>query len=189
MFGNPIDVQKSEANKKVSDFCQVISGYPFASELFNESQSGRPLIRIRDVARGYTETYTTESSNDNYIIRKGDLLIGMDGMFDISPWQSEDALLNQRVCMVKPKTADITKAFVRYSVRPVLKDIEGITMGTTVKHLSASQVSNIRLPFFTKEQALQFEAIEKQADKSKFELKNSIAAIDKVIKSLINENL
>lgn len=29
----------------------------------------------------------------------------------------------------------------------------------------------------------------KQADKSKFELKNSIAAIDKVIKSLINENL
>ena len=35
----------------------------------------------------------------------------------------------------------------------------------------------------------EFARIYKQADKSKFELKKAIEAIDKVIKSLINENL
>ena len=35
----------------------------------------------------------------------------------------------------------------------------------------------------------EFVAIVDQADKSKFELKKAIEAIDKVIKSLINENL
>ena len=37
------------------------------------------------------------------------------------------------------------------------------------------------------EEQRHFEAIYKQADKSKFELRKSIDAIDKVIKSLINE--
>lgn len=36
------------------------------------------------------------------------------------------------------------------------------------------------------EEQRRFEAIYKQADKSKFELRKSIDAIDKVIKSLIN---
>ena len=37
-----------------------------------------------------------------------------------------------------------------------------------------------------KEQQEQFETLYRQADKSKFELKRAIEAIDKVIKSLIN---
>ena len=41
----------------------------------------------------------------------------------------------------------------------------------------------------TIEEHSRFENIYKQADKSGFELRKSIDAIDKVIKSLINENL
>ena len=39
------------------------------------------------------------------------------------------------------------------------------------------------------EEQNRFEEIYKQADKSKFELRKSIEAIDKVIKSLVNVNL
>ena len=39
------------------------------------------------------------------------------------------------------------------------------------------------------EQQTAFEDIYRQADKSGFELRKSVDAIDKVIKSLINENL
>ena len=39
------------------------------------------------------------------------------------------------------------------------------------------------------DEQMKFVAIAQQADKSKFELKKAIEAIDKVIKSLINENL
>ena len=54
------------------------------------------------------------------------------------------------------------------------------------KRVSASYLNHfmVRLPAI--EEQRRFEAIYKQADKSKFELRKSIDAIDKVIKSLIN---
>lgn len=61
--------------------------------------------------------------------------------------------------------------------------------GTTFKELSKRVVEEITIaaPDIILQQ--KFEEIFKQADKSKAELRNSIDAIDKVIKSLINENL
>ena len=61
--------------------------------------------------------------------------------------------------------------------------------GTTFKELSKRVVEEITIaaPDIILQQ--KFEEIFKQADKSKAELRNSIDAIDKVIKSLINENM
>jgi restriction endonuclease S subunit len=166
-FGNPIECQESFKNC-IGDYCQVISGYPFKSELFNEEGNGRPLIRIRDVVRGYTETYTTESCDVQYVVRKDDLLIGMDGIFEISPWKSEDALLNQRVCMIVPKSDKITKNYIIYAVQPVLTSIENQTNATTVKHISAGQVSSIRIPDPDKDKVKAFDSFVCQSDKSKY---------------------
>ena len=88
---------------KLIDVCDIKYGYAFDSALFNSDEKGMPLIRIRDVLRGFTETYTTENYSKDYIIEKDDLLIGMDGEFNISKWNSVNALLNQRVCKVIPK--------------------------------------------------------------------------------------
>ena len=52
-----------------------------------------------------------------------------------------------------------------------------------------SKYLGIGIPNASVEQQKAFTAIAEQADKSKFELKKAIEAIDKVIKSLINENL
>ena len=77
------------------------SGYPFDSAKFSTDHEGRmPLIRIRDVVRGETATFTDESCPEEYVIHRGDILIGMDGDFNVAKWQSEDALLNQRVCSI-----------------------------------------------------------------------------------------
>lgn len=46
--------------KKLGEVCEIIYGYPFDSKLFNNHQKGVPVIRIRDVVRGYSKTYTTE---------------------------------------------------------------------------------------------------------------------------------
>ena len=59
--------------------------------------------------------------------------------------------------------------------------------GTTFKELSRKAVENLKIAVPPIERQDQFETIYKQADKSKFELRKSIDAIDKVIKSLINE--
>lgn len=188
MFGDPITWQNDQTLPPLSESVDVISGFPFNSELFNTDGKGVALIRIRDIQRGSSETYTTESFDEQYRIYKGELLIGMDGMFDIARWKDNDAALNQRVCCLRMKGSE-NDTFIQYLVQPILKHIEKGTNATTVKHISTKQINAIRVPIASYEQKNKFAMIAEQADKSVFELRKSIDAIDKVIKALINENL
>lgn len=167
MFGNPVEWQNDDSIPVLSDTVDVISGYPFDAEQFNSEGNGVALIRIRDIQRGYTETFTTEAFDEKYRINKGDLLIGMDGMFDIARWQSASAALNQRVCCLRMKDAE-NDIFIQYLVQPILKHIELGTNATTVKHLSTKQINAIRIPKATECQKSSFASIVKQADKSKY---------------------
>ena len=54
------------------------------------------------------------------------------------------------------------------------------------KRVGASYLEHFMVGLPSIEEQRHFEAIYKQADKSKFELRKSIDAIDQVIKSLIN---
>lgn len=130
--------------KKLSDYANVISGYAFDSNLFNDL-NGKPLIRIRDIKRGYTETFTTEEYKNEYIVKKDDILIGMDGEFNIAKWKAQDALLNQRVCKVIPNN-NCNKDFIYFSLPFKLKKIESSTSFATVKHISKKQILEIEIP-------------------------------------------
>lgn len=132
--------------KRMLDECSVLYGYPFDSKCFSSSSKDMPLIRIRDVKEGQTSTYYNGDYPKEYIIHKGDYLIGMDGEFNISQWQSEDALLNQRVCKIESKSSNILLRYVyRYLIKE-LKKIEDETPFVTVKHLSAKRLNQIILP-------------------------------------------
>ena len=188
MFGDPVSWQTDTSLPTLNDTVNVISGFPFDSEKFNTEGVGTPLIRIRDIQRGYSETFTTEAFDEQYRIKKYELLVGMDGMFDIARWQSDEAALNQRVCCLRMKGSE-NDTFIQYLVQPILKHIENGTNATTVKHISTKQINGIHVPIASHEQKTKFAMIAEQADKSISELRKSIDAIDKVIKSLINENL
>ena len=86
--------------KKLGEVATILNGYAFDSKLFSEDSNDIPLIRIRDIKRGYTETFYKGDFSEEYIIRKGDYLVGMDGEFNIAEWKGNDALLNQRVCKI-----------------------------------------------------------------------------------------
>lgn len=126
---------------------RIISGYPFDSKLFSDlATEGRPLIRIRDVVRGYTETYTTEECPEQYIINKNDILIGMDGDFNVGKWQNEDALLNQRVCFIQSVSDLLLNDYLFYFLPKPLKQINDVTPSVTVKHLSIKTIESIMIP-------------------------------------------
>ena len=167
MFGDPIAWQNDKSLPVLSDTVNIVSGFPFDAELFNADGNGAVLIRIRDIQRGYSETYTTESFDEQYRIKKSELLIGMDGMFEIARWQSEDAALNQRVCCLRMKGGE-NDTFIQYLVQPILKHIEVGTNATTVKHLSVKQINAIRIPIASDAQKNEFALIVEQADKSKY---------------------
>lgn len=64
--------------------------------------------------------------------------------------------------------------------------IEELGAGSNILNIKPDYINNMEIPVPRIEQQLKFVSIAEQADKSKFELRKSIEAIDKVIKSLIN---
>lgn len=71
------------------------------------------------------------------------------------------------------------------------QQIHSLATGTcgSMRNITKPNLLKVLLPKATTQEQLRFVIIAEQADKSKFELRKSIEAIDKVIKSLINENL
>ena len=98
---------------KLTELCDIQYGYAFDSQQFTEDASYPQLARIRDVKRGYSETYYSGEYPEEYILSAGDLLIGMDGEFNIARWKIDGALLNQRVCKVKAKP-DTDEEYLRF---------------------------------------------------------------------------
>ena len=70
----------------------------------------------------------------------------MDGDFNVARWKGGTALLNQRVCCLRPRDS-IDGQFLYYSLSFPLKVINDLTYSTTVKHLSSYDVKRIRLPY------------------------------------------
>lgn len=131
-------------SRKLPEVCEIQYGFPFDSSLFS-AEGDLPLIRIRDVARGYTETYTSEKCDVAYLVHEGDILVGMDGVFNVAKWKGEPAYLNQRVCRIIPNET-IDADFLFYFIPTALKKIENETAFVTVKHLKAKQLNAVVVP-------------------------------------------
>lgn len=129
---------------KLPEVCEIQYGFPFDSSLFS-AEGDFPLIRIRDVVRGYTETYTSEKCDVAYLVHEGDILVGMDGVFNVAKWKGEPAYLNQRVCRIIPNET-IDADFLFYFIPTALKKIENETAFVTVKHLKAKQLNAVVVP-------------------------------------------
>lgn len=128
------------AVKKVSAICKLRNGYPFDSQAFQPfGQQGSRLIRIRDLAPVESQIFTDENCPESAIVNDGDLLIGMDGDFNIVRWDGGKAKLNQRVCALNAKSEAECK-FILYALPSPLKIINDLAYSTTVKHLSSMEV-------------------------------------------------
>lgn len=130
--------------RKLTDICDIQYGYAFDSKCFTEDSSYPQLVRIRDVKRGYSETYYSGDYPEEYILSAGDLLVGMDGEFNIARWKCAGALLNQRVCKLAAK-AGTNEEYLRFAMVKALKEIEQRTAFVTVKHLSAKELNKLEL--------------------------------------------
>ena len=80
----------------------------------------------------------------------------------------------------------INNIFLYYTLKFKKNYLCSLGTGTTFKELSKKTVESLRIIVPPIELQKQFEVYYKQADKSEFELRKSIKAIDAVIKSLIN---
>ena len=131
---------------RLKDVAKVINGYPFDSKFFS-ADGEFPLIRIRDLDEAETATRYAGKFVAEAAVTSSDVLIGMDGDFNVGQWRGDQpALLNQRMCCVR--TDDINRSTILRHALPIpLKRINDITYATTVKHLSSFDVERTRFAF------------------------------------------
>lgn len=134
-FGPYNGTKPANWNKKdIYSIANIIYGAPFASKMFNTEGLGKPIIRIRDLKEQEFVTYTTEEHPKGHLIQPGDIVVGMDGEFRPYLWGNEEAWLNQRVCIFENKRPN-GKAFLLYTIKPLLNVIEQTQVATTVIHI------------------------------------------------------
>lgn len=126
------------------DVADLTYGFPFKSNLFKETGEGLGVIRIRDIRNDYTATRTTEYVDLKYRVTDGDILVGMDGAFHMGRWAGGVAWLNQRVVRFRPKSR-IPRSWLFWVTEEPIKTLEATIVGTTVAHLSARDLKEMRL--------------------------------------------
>ena len=122
------------AETDIYSLANIIYGAPFKSKQFNTDGVGTPIIRIRDLKDQQFATYTTEIHPKGYLLQPGDIVVGMDGEFRPYIWGNDGAWLNQRVCVFENKRPN-GKAFLYFTIKPLLYGIEQTQVATTVIHI------------------------------------------------------
>lgn len=130
----------------LGDHVEILSGFAFKSECFNTEGQGLPLVRIRDVVSGNSQTYYSGEYSNDYLLQDGDMLVGMDGDFNRERWNGGIALLNQRVCKITAKADTLDQSYLYHFLPKALAKLHSETPAVTVKHLSVKGIRNIEFP-------------------------------------------
>ena len=138
------NLPQSWQKKKLIELVNVQYGYAFDGSLFNSDKKGMPIVRIRNIPDGYTSDYTTEEASPEYVVRNGDILVGMDGIFHINSWSGGNALLVQRACSFRPRAEEL-RGFVFQAIKEPIKYFEKTLVGSTVAHLGKKHIDSIEL--------------------------------------------
>lgn len=167
---------------KLGDVVQITSGFAFPSSGFS-TEEGIPLVRIRDVTRGVSETRYVGPFDEDFVVNDGDLLVGMDGEFNAALWRGGRALLNQRVCRLVPDPSRLDFGFLRHVLPRELKAIEDRTPFVTVKHLSVKDIRAIVLALPTLAEQRRIATILDKADLLRRKRQEAIRLADEFLKA------
>jgi len=198
MFGNQDANDKSWDESNVKDEFTLTMGKTPARNNPSYWQEGtNKWISISDMATyGRYTGDTNESITDKAVsesgirvVPKGTIIMSFKLSIGRTAVTSEDIYTNEAIMAFRD--VDETKfnlTFLQFLIanKNWLLNAKQAVKGQTLNKESIGNAKIIIPPIELQEQ---FASIYNQADKSVFELRKSIAAIDKVIKSLINENL
>jgi|SRR2546422_5367623 len=130
--------------KKLLGVANVTYGFPFESKMFNTGGMGTPIVRIRDIPTGATETWTEEDAEQKYHIKNGDILVGMDGDFHMCIWSSGHAYQNQRVAKFSSR-GEIGNYHLFLALEEPIQTFNKSIVGTTVAHLGDTHIKTIQI--------------------------------------------
>jgi type I restriction enzyme S subunit len=131
--------------KKLMEVCDIIYGFAFKASAFNETGKGLPVIRIGDVDKSKTNKFFDGKYDEKYLVKKGDILLGLSGSFKAFRWEGDTALLNQRVATLRNFENDIVESFVFYQIPRLFVQLEKIITQLSVKNILTKHLENLKI--------------------------------------------
>lgn len=192
-FGNPFLSPKNGESVSITDVADIVLGTTPNSKIkeywdgelkwITPAEIEEESFIISDTVRHITED--GRNSANLTLLPVGSVLFSTRAPIGKVAIAGEEMYCNQgfKNFICKP---ELNNVFLYYTLRLNKEYLVSLGTGTTFKELSKKIVESIKISVPAKEQQEQFERVFRQSDKSKFELKRAIEAVDKVIKSLIN---
>lgn len=188
MFGDPIKNSKSLPQKILSEVLTLLNGRAYkAPELLPE---GKYLVLRVGNFFSNTEYYYSnlELEPDKYC-DTGDLLYTWSTSLGAQIWNGGKVIYHYHIWKILFNEDLYNKDYLCYLLNVMTDSLKKETHGSTMVHLTKEGMEKKSIIVPPMDLQKQFSAIANQSDKSISELRKSVDAIDKVIKSLINENL
>lgn len=178
----------------IKDVCHVVSGKSIPTKL-EGIDGNNPYIKVADFNNPGNEKYITvaqryvsdDSASYSKQIPKGSVIFAKNGAASMS---NKIRLTQIRCCIdmntmaIFPKNDSILPDFLFATIEAM--DVSSHVRQGAIPSISPKSIEDSFIAIPTMEEQYRYISIARQADKSEFELKKSIEAIDAVIKSLIN---
>lgn len=179
---------------QIKDVCLVVSGKSIPTKLEN-IDGNNPYIKVADFNIPGNEKYITiaqryvsdDSASYSKQIPEGSVIFAKNGAASMS---NKKRLTKIRCCIdmntmaVFPKNESILSDFLFATIEAM--DVSSHVRQGAIPSISPKSIEDSYIAMPTMEEQYRYVSIAKHADKSGFELRKSIDAIDAVIKSLIN---
>ena len=170
-----------------------LKGQPFRKDEIEESGI-HSCIHYGELFTKYgpiisqVQSYT--SSEPKRLSKSGDILfpasdVTPNGLARCSMLPFDDVILGGDIIILRPKEG-FNSGFLSYAINNQTSQLLTRVNGGVVKHMSSKSLKSVLIPIPPMDKQEEYIGIAHQADKSEFELRKSIDAIDAVIKSLIN---
>lgn len=200
MFGNP-EINSMKWNEQpLSEKLDVLGGYAFKSEQFDEEQ-GIPVLRIGNVNAGYFKSvnmvyWKEDESLERYAIYPGDLVMSLTGTVGKDDYGNvcilgsdyEKYYLNQRNAKLEIKNG-LDKVYLSQLLKfeGIKKKLTGISRGVRQANIANIDILNLVVPIPPTELQNQFADFVTQVNKSKVAVQKALDEAQTLFDSLMQE--
>ena len=131
------EIPKNWKVKLLPEIASLQYGFPLSTELF--STRGANVVRIRDIVDNSYSALTDEEVGIEYLTQEKDLLVGMDGNFQMNYWTRNGDVVNQRITRIRKMHLPVM--LIKMQIEPYIKAKVSTVARSTVGHLGDADFS------------------------------------------------
>ena len=183
-FGNNESNPMGFMKKPISEVATLINGRAYSANELLKSGKYR-VLRVGNFFSTSDYYYSDLELEPNKYCEKGDLLYAWSATFGARIWEEERVIYHYHIWKVEYDNQLLDKEFLCFLLNEMTENLKHETHGSTMMHLTKEGMERKQIIIPPIGVQKSFVLFLHQADKSKFELKQAIKKIDKVMRSLM----